>query len=256
VSKGISNSLRLDGKGVFIAGVGGLGSFIARGVSEAGGKVVVADVDVRAAEKLAKSIQKEKRPCHACAMNILKPAEIDQAMGLVRRQYGKMDVAINCAGINIRKPSLSVTEKDWDTVVDINLKGTFLFAQSAARAFIRQRRKGKIITIASLLSFFGMEERAAYGASKTGVLGLVRALAVEWAQYNINVNAVAPTFIATAINRETLVGKFKERLVGRTPFRRLGKPEDIVGTVIFLASNASDFITGQTIPIDGGWLSG
>jgi NAD(P)-dependent dehydrogenase (short-subunit alcohol dehydrogenase family) len=100
-----------------------------------------------------------------------------------------------------------------------------------------------------------MEDRAPYGASKAGLVGLTKALAVEWASYRINVNAVAPTFIPTSINRETLAGEFKDRLIHRTPFRRLGRPGDVVGPVVFLASDVSNFITGHTIPVDGGWLS-
>jgi len=248
-------NLRLDGKAVFIAGAGGLGSAIARGVSEAGGKVLLADLDLAAAEKVARIIQKKKRPCQACQLDILNPRQITRATRFCRQSFGGMDVAINCTGINIRKPSLNMTGEDWDRVLEVNLKGAFFFAQGAARTFIRQRRRGKIIALASVLSFSGMEDRAAYVASKTGLVGLTRALAVEWAPYHINVNAVAPTFIPTAINRETLAGKFKERLMDRTPFRRLGKAQDVVGAVVFLASDASNFITGHTIPVDGGWLS-
>jgi 2-dehydro-3-deoxy-D-gluconate 5-dehydrogenase len=249
-------NLRLDGKAVLIAGAGGLGSAIARGVSEAGGKVLLADLDLAAAEKVATAIQKKKRPCSACKMDILNPAEITRATRLCRQGLGGMDVAINCTGINIRKPSLKMTGEDWDRVLEVNLKGSFFFAQCAARAFIRQRRRGKIIALASVLSFSGMEDRAAYVASKAGLVGLTKALAVEWAPHHIHVNAVAPTFIPTAINRETLAGEFKKRLMDRTPFRRLGKAQDVVGAVVFLASDASDFITGHTIPVDGGWLIG
>jgi len=249
-------NLRLDGKAVVIAGAGGLGSAIAHGVSEAGAKVLLADLDLAAAEKVARAIQKKKRPCRAYKADILNPAHITRATRFCTQSFGGMDVAINCTGINIRKPSLNMTGEDWDRVLEVNLKGAFLFAQGAARAFIQQRRRGKIIALASILSFFGMEDRAAYVASKTGLVGLTRALAVEWASYHINVNAVAPTFIPTPINRETLAGEFKERLIHRTPFRRLGKAQDVVGAVVFLASDASDFITGHTIPVDGGWLSG
>ena len=248
-------NFRLDGKAVFIAGVGGIGSAIARGVSEAGAKVFLADLDLAAAEKVARTIQNKKRLCRAYKMDILDPAQITQAMRCSRQSFGGMDAAINCIGINIRKPSLKMTEEDWDRVLDVNLKGAFFFAQCAARAFIQQGRRGKIIALASVLSFFGMEDRAAYVASKTGLVGLNKALAVEWAPHNINVNAVAPTFIPTSINRETLAGKFKERIIDRTPFRRLGKAQDVVGAVIFLASDVSNFITGHTIPVDGGWLS-
>jgi 2-deoxy-D-gluconate 3-dehydrogenase len=219
--------LRLDDKAVFITGAGGLGSAIARGVSEAGAKVLLADLDLAAAEKVARTIQKKKRSCRACKMDISNPAQITRAIRFCTQTFGGMDVAINCTGINIRKPSLDMTGEDWDRVLGVNLKGSFLFAQGAARAFIRQKRRGKIIALASILSFFGMEDRAAY-----------------------------VTFIPTPINRETLAGGFKERLIDRTPFRRLGKAEDVVGAVVFLASDASDFITGHTIPVDGGWLSG
>ena len=255
MAKWEGRNLRLDGKTVLIAGAGGIGSAIALGVSEAGGKVLLADLDLAAAEKVARTIQKKKRPCRACKMDILNPTQITRAARFCRQSFGGMDVAINCTGINIRKPSLNMTGEDWDRVLEVNLKGAFLFAQGAARAFIQQRRRGKIIALASILSFFGMEDRAAYVASKTGLVGLTRALAVEWASYHINVNAVAPTFIPTPINRETLAGEFKERLIHRTPFRRLGKAQDVVGAVVFLASDASDFITGHTIPVDGGWLS-
>jgi 2-deoxy-D-gluconate 3-dehydrogenase len=248
-------NFRLDGKGVLIAGAGGLGSAIARGVSEAGAKVFLADLDLPAAEKVAGAIQKKKRPCRACKMDILNPAQITRAIRFCRQSFGGMDVAINCAGINIRKPSLNMTEEDWDRVLDVNLKGAFFFAQGSARTFIAQRRWGKIISLASVLSFSGMEDRAAYVASKSGLVGLTKALAVEWAPFHINVNAVAPTFIPTSINRETLAGEFKERIVHRTPFGRLGKAQDIVGAVIFLAADVSNFITGHTIPVDGGWLS-
>jgi 2-deoxy-D-gluconate 3-dehydrogenase len=256
MSKRDLSNLRLDGKVVFIAGIGSLGRVIAQGVSDAGAKVVVADSDLSAAEKVAKNIRNKNRPCQFCKMDILNPSEITQAIGFVQQNSGRVNVAINCVGINIRKPSLKVTEEDWDKVLDVNLKGAFFFAQSAAKAFLKQRKKGKIIAIASLLGFIGMEDRAAYAASKGGLINLVRSLAVEWAPYNINVNAIAPSFIPTPINRETVIGNFKKRLIDRTPLRRLGKPEDLVGAVIFLASNASNFITGQTIPIDGGWLSG
>jgi 2-deoxy-D-gluconate 3-dehydrogenase len=249
-------NLRLDGKAVLIAGAGGLGSAIARGVSEAGARVLLADLDLAAAKRVAKTIQKKKRSCSACEMDILNPVEITRATRLCRQSLGGTDVAINCTGINIRKPSLNMTGEDWDRVLEVNLKGAFFFAQCAARTFIQQRRRGKIIALASVLSFCGMEDRAAYVASKTGLVGLTKALAVEWAPYHINVNAVAPTFIPTSINRETLAGEFKERLMDRTPFRRLGNPQDVVGAVVFLASDASDFITGHTIPVDGGWLSG
>ena len=255
MAKWEGRNLRLDGKTVLIAGAGGIASAIARGVSEAGGKVLLADLDLAAAEKVARTIQKKKRPCRACKMDILNPTQITRATRFCRQSFGGMDVAINCTGINIRKPSLKMTGEDWDRVLEVNLKGAFFFAQGAARTFIQQRRGGKIIALASVLSFFGMEDRAAYVASKTGLVGLTKALAVEWAPYHINVNAVAPTFIPTSINRETLAGKFKQRLIDRTPFRRLGEPEDVVGPVLFLASDVSNFITGHTIPVDGGWLS-
>jgi 2-deoxy-D-gluconate 3-dehydrogenase len=246
----------LDSKTVLIAGIGGLGSAIAQAVSRTGANVLLADIDLMAAKKIAKIIQKERKQCELYKMNILNPAEIGQAIKYAQRIFGSLDVAINCVGVNIRKPSLTISEKEWNKVLDVNLKGAFFFAQKSATFFIEQKRRGKIIFLASLLSFVGMENRAAYVASKAGLVGLIKSLAVEWAKYNININAVAPSFIPTPLNRHTLKGEFKQKIIERTPFRRLGQPEDIVGAVVFLASDASNFITGQTILVDGGWLSG
>jgi NAD(P)-dependent dehydrogenase (short-subunit alcohol dehydrogenase family) len=250
------NQLRLDNKAVLVAGAGDLGRVIAQGMADAGALTVVADLSGPAAEAAREIIQEDGRPCYACQMDIGRLADIDHAVQFVRKKYHKIDVAVNCVGINIRKPSLRVEEPDWDRVLNINLKGAFFFAQAAARAFIRQKTKGKIIIIASLLGLVGMEERAAYSASKAGLVNLIRALAVEWAPDHIHVNAIAPTFIPTALNRHTLKGRLRKKILERTPLKRLGRPEDLVGTAILLASEASDFMTGQTIVIDGGWLSG
>jgi len=127
MAKWEGRNLRLDGKTVLIAGAGGIGSAIARGVSEAGGKVLLADLDLAAAEKVARTIQKKKRPCRACKMDILNPTQITRATRFCRQSFGGMDVAINCTGINIRKPSLKMTGEDWDRVLEVNLKGAFFF---------------------------------------------------------------------------------------------------------------------------------
>ncbi len=250
------NRLSLRDKAVLVAGVGDLGGVIAQGMADAGARMAVADVERAAVERVMKGIQRGGYLCQACPMDIRRPREIERAVRSVRKAYGRIDVAVNCVGINIRKPSLEVTESDWDPVLEANLKGAFFFAQTAAKAFVEQGDGGKIIAVASLLGFVGMEDRAAYSASKGGLINLVRALAVEWAPYGIRVNAIAPSFIPTSLNRHTLAGGFRKKIIARTPLKRMGRPEDLVGAVIYLASEASNFVTGQTIAIDGGWLSG
>ena len=256
MAREMGRNFPLDGKAVFVAGAGGVGSAIARGLSEAGAKVFVADLDLAAAEKTARTIQKEKRPCRAGKMDILNPAQIIRAMRCSRQSFGGMDAAINCVGMNVRKPALQMTEEEWDRVLDVNLKGAFFFAQCAARIFIQQGRGGKIISIASILSFSGMEDRAPYGASKTGLVGLTKALAVEWAPYHISVNAVLPGYYKTELTADLFKNEEKAKWVlSRIPLGRTGLPEDLAGTIVFLSSEASDYITGQIIPVDGGWLS-
>ena len=185
--------------------------------------------------------------------------DIKQADEIIRlvddavREYGRLDIMVNCVGTHIEKPAEELTAEDWDQVHDTNLRGAFLLSQAAGRRMIEQR-KGKQIHISSVRSLLGIRRGfAAYTSSKAGMNLLVKQLATEWAQYNINVNGIAPTFIRTELVRHYLEDEdFYNALVGRIPLTRVGEPLDIVGATVFFASPAADFITGQILFIDGG----
>ncbi len=178
---------------------------------------------------------------------------------LVRRsveEFGKIDILINNAGMNIRKPILDLTERDLNKVIDLNLMSVFLMSQHVGKKMIQQGG-GKIVNIASLTSFIGIPNVSIYGASKGGIVSLTKAFAMEWARYRINVNAVAPGYFETELTSAVFRDKKKLNwLLSRIPIGRTGVPEDLSGVLLFLASSASDYVTGQVIAVDGGWLSG
>lgn len=178
------------------------------------------------------------------------PAIINAAL----ENFGKLDILINCAGIIRRAPAAHFSEKDWDDVMNVNLKSLFFLCQAAAREMMKQK-KGKIVNIASLLSFQGGITVPSYTASKSGVAGLTKALANEWAQHGINVNAIAPGYMNTDMTDE--LQKDSDRassILERIPQGRWGTPEDMQGTAIFLASEAANYLQGQVIAVDGGWM--
>lgn len=170
-------------------------------------------------------------------------------------KFGKIDILVNNAGIFIQKPLVETTEADWDKVLDVNLKGTFLCAKRTVQEMLKQG-KGKIINIASVAGQVGYADSSAYCASKGGVINLTRELALELAPKNINVNAIGPGSIETPMTREMLADPaIKQMLLGATPFGRVGQPEDIANAALFLASDESDFVNGITLFVDGGWLT-
>ncbi|MDI2586872.1 SDR family NAD(P)-dependent oxidoreductase [Psychrobacillus sp. NEAU-3TGS] len=176
---------------------------------------------------------------------------IDQAAS----RFGTVDVLVNNAGVNIAKPAMEVTEEDWDTVLDLNLKSAFFASQAAARYMLAQK-SGKIINIASQMAFVGYYKRAAYCSSKGGLVQMTKALAVEWAKLGIKVNAVAPTFVETEFTEKMFADEaFKKDVDSRILLEGLSKPEDVSGAVLYLASNLANFVTGETLKVDGGWTS-
>ncbi len=170
-------------------------------------------------------------------------------------RFGRIDILVNNAGINIPEPALEVSEEHWDRVLDINLKGLFFCAQKVGQVMVEQGR-GKIINIGSQMGFVGGKLRAAYCSSKGGVVQLTKALAIEWAPHGVNVNGVAPTFLETPFTAAMFENQeFYEEVVGNILFGRLGRVEDVLGAIVFLASPASDLITGHTLLVDGGWTA-
>jgi 2-deoxy-D-gluconate 3-dehydrogenase len=182
-------------------------------------------------------------------------ADLNEAVTQAVHTFGHLDILVNNAGIIRRAPAIDFTEKDWDDVLHINLRAVFFLAQAAARQMIKQGG-GKIINVASMLSFQGGIIVPSYTAAKSGVAGITRALANEWAKHHINVNAIAPGYMATANTAPIRAdAQRSESILARIPAGRWGEPRDLQGVVVFLASSASDYMHGAIVPVDGGWLA-
>ena len=174
----------------------------------------------------------------------------------VVRRFGRIDILVNNAGVNVPKLAVDVTEADWDRVLDVDLKGVFFTTQAVAKKAMIPQGGGKVVNIASQMGVVGYVYRAAYCSAKAGVINLTRVLAFEWAKHKINVNSVAPTFVETPLTRPMFEDKaFKDDVLSRIPLGRLGKPEDVVGSVVYLSSAAADMVTGHTLLVDGGWTA-
>ena len=250
----IADSFKLDGQVALMAGgYGGIGAALSLGLAQQGANVVIAGRSAEKSAALADHLISGGFTAMGLSFDIKKPDEISSLVKQTVREYGRLDILVNCVGTHIEKPAEELTAEDWDQVHDTNLRGAFLLSQAAGRQMITQKR-GKQIHISSVRSLLGIRRGfAAYTSSKAGMNLLVKQLATEWAQYGINVNGIAPTFIRTELVRHYLEDEdFYNALVSRIPLTRVGEPIDIVGATVFLASPAADFITGQILFIDGG----
>ena len=258
LGKSMLPSMRLDDQVAVVTGSGsGLGQAIAIALAEAGATVVVTDLAQRLhnAKKTRDRIIQLGRKSVAVSLNVTSIRSIRRMVKKTTDEFGRIDILVNNAGVNISKPALEVTEDDWDKVLDVNLKGVFFCCQEVGRKMI-ERRFGKIINVASQNGVIGYYNRVAYCSSKAGVVNLTRVLAIEWARKNINVNAIGPTFVRTPLTDKLFQEEsFTSEVLRRIPLGRLGQPEDITGSVVFLASSAAQLITGHTLLIDGGWTA-
>jgi 2-deoxy-D-gluconate 3-dehydrogenase len=248
-------SFNLTGKVALVTGCNtGLGQAMAIALAEAGADVVGINRSAPTeAEKAIKAVGRKFFDLRADVGQTDKLASlVSQAVELA----GRLDILVNNAGIIRRNDSIDFTEKDWDDVMDVNLKSVFFLSQAAARQFIAQGQGGKIINIASMLSFQGGIRVPSYTSSKSGVLGLTKIMANEWAKHGINVNAIAPGYMDTN-NTEAIRADAHRNaeILGRIPAGRWGLPEDMAGPVVFLASQASNYLQGHTMAVDGGWLA-
>jgi len=247
----------LKGKTAIVTGASkGIGKGLAYALASAGANLVLVGRDEGLLKEGAYQIEKLGIKVIFVKTDVIKEKEILFAVEKSLEEFSKIDILINCAGVMIRGSIEDITENDWDILFAINLKGTFLFSKAVGKTMINQK-KGKIINISSLSSIVGGENIAAYASSKGGIGQLTKAMAVGWAKYNINVNAIGPGFFQTNMTKDLYDDlEVKEKILNRIPMKRWGDPmKDLSGVVIFLSSSASDYITGQTIFVDGGYLA-
>jgi NAD(P)-dependent dehydrogenase (short-subunit alcohol dehydrogenase family) len=233
----------------------GIGKNIALAFAKLGADVVIAGRDEPSLVSTVEQLLIHNSKCTFVKADMQQVESIRSMVDFANEYLGGLDVVVNNAGVNIPKQAMEVTEEDWDQVLDTNLKGTFFCAQRAGKYMI-PKKKGKIINIVSQMAFVGYIKRAAYCSSKGGAVQLTKALAVEWAPYQIKVNAVAPTFIETELTEKMFTDQdFYQDVLSRIPLGALAKPSDVTGAVLFLASDMANFITGDTIRVDGGWTA-
>jgi NAD(P)-dependent dehydrogenase (short-subunit alcohol dehydrogenase family) len=240
---------------VVMGGTSGIGRAIALGLAEAGADVISTGRRAALVDEVGDEIEKRGRKTLRVPVDASSRESIDALRDAVRQKFGRVDILLNSAGQNFRKPSHAVTEDEWNGIMDINVTGIFRACQSFYEPLMQSTR-GRIINIASLTSYVGFFEITPYAASKSAVLGLTRNLAIEWATKGINVNAIAPGVFRTDLNAGLLDGTDRGReLLIRTPMKRFGNVAELVGVAILLASDASSFITGQCVAVDGGFLA-
>ena len=251
----IIDQFKLNDKVAIVTGANtGLGQGMSIALASAGAKVVL--VARRDCDETIKKIEEFNGEYYFIKRDLQEMSSIDLIVDEVINKFGKVDILVNNAGIIRREDSINFTEKDWDDVVNINEKILFFLSQRVAREFIKQNTGGKIINIASMLSYQGGIRVPSYTASKSAVMGLTKIMANEWAKYNINVNAIAPGYMIT--NNTENVRNDSERytsITDRIPAGRWGTPKDMMGAVVFLASQASNYVNGFTLAVDGGWLA-
>lgn len=253
----VLESFRLTGKIALVTGgARGLGRTIATALAEAGADVAIAGRSVEAADEAAAAIAagtgRRARPFGA---DITKLDDVERLVSSVESGLGPIDILVNNAGVNIRGPINQLTEADWDTVLDTNLKGPFLCARAVGPGMV-SRRWGRVINLGSVLGVIALAGRAPYAASKAGIINLTRVLALEWAGTGVTANAICPGAFGTEMNRQLLNDPVKyQEFVSRIPMGRLGEVDELAGAAVFLASPAASYVTGSALFVDGGWTA-
>ena len=253
----ILDRFNLKAKVAIVTGAaGGLAGGITLALAEAGADLVLVDRNFSLLKIVANKIKNLNQQAFPINADVTKKEEVNLVIEKTLEKFGKIDILVNGAGINKRSIVEDFPEEFWDEVINVNLKGAFLFSQAVGKVMIKQK-KGKIINIVSLLSIIGGEYVPAYAASKGGLSQLTKALAVAWAKYNINVNAIGPGYFKTSMTKAIYEDEVRnDKILSRIPLRRWGKAEeDLSGAVVYLASEASNYVIGQTIYVDGGWLA-
>jgi len=249
--------LDFSNKVVCVTGAGrGIGKSIALGFGSLGAHVFLVSRHIEQLEDTAAEIRQAGGNATPICADLAKVDEINQLMTQIKEKTPQLDILVNNHGANIKRPSETYQEEDWDLTLDTNLKSYFFLATAAAREFMIPQNSGKIVNMASIAGLSAIVKSAAYSSSKGGVVQLTKVLGCEWAKYNIQVNAVGPAYIKTELVTETLKNEeFVKNLYFRTPAGRCGEPEEVAAGVLFLASSLANFITGHTLMIDGGFTA-
>ena len=251
----VLDNFQLTGQVAIVSGCNtGLGQGMALALAQAGADIV--GINVSSPDATRDQVEATGRRFTDLRADLSDTTSIPGLVDQVKERCGRVDILVNNAGIIRREDAIKFSEKDWDDVIDLNLKTVFFFSQAVAKHFIAQGSGGKIINVASMLSFQGGVRVPSYTASKSGVIGITRAMANEWAAHRINVNAIAPGYMAT--NNTAALRADQSRNVSileRIPAGRWGVPDDLAGPVVFLASRASDYVNGYTVAVDGGWMA-
>lgn len=256
---GLLSSYELSNQKAIVTGGGqGLGRAMAIALAEAGADVAIADINAHTAKQAAAEIEKLGRKSLVVKMDVAKSDEIDQVVERAIKEFGRIDILVNNAGINRRIPAEQMSETDWRKVIDVNLTGVFLCSQAVGRQMIKQK-SGRIINIASVSGMLlnrGVTQ-VAYYAAKAGVIMLTKALAMEWAKYNIRVNSISPGWMRTPLVESEFITDKKryQEIIEDTPMRRFGEPKELGPAVVYLVSEASSFVTGENLVIDGGYAT-
>lgn len=248
--------LNLEGKTAVIVGAtSGIGLELAKGLAEAGANVVPTGRREALVNEAAEEIRSRNRRTLAMTCDVTDSASLQKLRDAVIADFGSVEILVNCAGKTKRTPSLQVDKREWNDILETNLTGTLLACQTFAPHMI-ERRYGRIINVASIASFVALYEVAAYAASKAAVASLTKSLAIEWAQYGVCVNSIAPGVFRTELNAQLLDGTERGReFLLRTPMRRFGQLHELVGAAVFLASESAAFVTGHLLAVDGGFLA-
>ena len=242
---------------IVTGGSAGMGYAIADALCRAGAELIITGRDDERLTQAARQLSDMYPATRVLGLrsDAASVAETRDMVSHVAGLFGKIDILVNNAGTNIPQLALEVQEDDWDRVMNVNLKGLFFCCQAVGKCMVRQKR-GKIINVASQMGLVGLQKRAAYCSSKGGVVQLTKVLAIEWAPYNVQVNAVGPTFTDTPLARSIFSDRdFYEDVIRRIPMGRIAKPEDTAGAVLYLASDLANFVTGHTLLVDGGWVA-
>lgn len=245
-------SFSLKGKVALITGgARGIGKAIAVLFAKNVARIVLVDLDP-VVESVAQEISTLGDKSIAAVADITRKDEVEKAVAVALREFGTIDILVNNAGVAYLDDAENLSEEYWDKTMAVNLKAPFLLAQAVGRVMI-QKKRGKIINIASQAGVIALDKHVAYCASKAGLIGMAKVLALEWAEFGINVNAIAPTVILTELGKKAWAGEVGEAMKKKIPLRRFGYPEEVAAAALYLASPASDLVTGETLVIDGGY---